>query len=283
MAQTTLKQKLGTTAAAAASVVLCAAFLLPVAWMVATSLKSTSEIFAIPPTWSFEPTLEHYQRFAGQARIVSRYINTIIIAIGSSALSVIVGSMCGYALARLRLRGAGVIATLILVSRAIPPIALVVPMYLVFRPLGLLDQHITLIITYTSFLIPYVVWLSRGFFIALPTALEDAALVDGCSRLGAYFRIILPTALPGLAATMIFCIILAWNELLFALILTNREAVTIPVSLAGLAADTEQGALWGPLTAIGTLTVLPIIVFALFVQKYLVTGLAAGATSGATN
>jgi len=277
------KQKLGTTAAATLSILLCAAFLLPVAWMVATSLKSTDQIFAIPPTWSFEPTFEHYERYLGQARIVSRYLNTIIVSIGASVLSVLVGAMCGYALARLRLRGATVIATLILVSRAIPPIALVVPMYLLFRPLGLLDKHLTLIVTYTTFLVPYVVWLSRGFFLALPTALEDAALVDGCSRLGAFFRIILPTTLPGLAATMIFCMILAWNELLFALILTNRDAVTIPVSLSGLAADTEQGALWGPLTAIGTLTVVPIIIFAMAVQKYLVTGLAAGATSGASN
>lgn len=172
------------------------------------------------------------------------------------------------------------LGTLILASRAIPPISLVVPMYLLFRRLGMLDKHITLILAYTTFLIPYVVWLMRGFFIALPTALEDAALVDGCSRFGAFFRIILPNTLPGLIATLIFCIILAWNELLFALILTRRNAVTIPVSLAGMAADTEQGALWGPLTAVGTLVIVPVTLFALSVQKHLVHGLASGTTSG---
>jgi multiple sugar transport system permease protein len=156
-------------------------------------------------------------------------------------------------------------------------------MYLVARRLGVLDKHLTLIITYSSILVPYVVWLTRGFFLALPSALEDAALVDGCTRFGAFFRIILPSSLPGLIATTIFCIIIAWNELLFALILTNREAVTIPVSISGMASDTEQGALWGVLSAVGTLTIVPVVLFSLLVQKHLVTGLAAGATAGASN
>ena len=283
MARGSFAHRIFTISAASLSILICAVFLLPVAWMFATSLKSTKDIFSIPPTWSFEPTLEHYQLYMGQARIVSRYVNTVVVAVGSSGLSVIAGAMCGYALARLNIRGGTMLATMILASRTIPPIALVVPLYLLFRRLGMLDKQTTLILAYSTFLIPYVVWLTRGFFLALPSALEDAALVDGCSRFGAFFRIILPNALPGLSATMIFCMILAWNELLFALILTSRNAVTIPVSLAGLAADTEQGALWGPLTAIGSLTVVPVILFALAVQRYLVTGLAAGATSGASN
>lgn len=283
MNTTILFRQLGKSFLISLSILVCLVFLLPVAWMTATSLKPTNQIFAIPPTWIFEPTLEHYELYFGQSRILSRYGNTIIVAIGSSALSVLAGAMCGYALARSNLRGATAIATLILASRAIPPIALVVPMYMLFRRAGMLDQHITLILAYTTFLIPYAVWLTRSFFLALPPALEDAALVDGCSRMGAFFRVILPNVLPGLSATMIFCIILAWNELLFALLLTSRNAVTIPVSLAGLAADTEQGALWGPLTAIGTMTVLPVILFAMLVQKYLVRGLAAGSTSGASN
>lgn len=267
-------------ATALLSILLCLIFLFPVAWMIATSFKSTSDIFAIPPTWTFQPTLEHYKLYFSQARIVSRYSNTIIVALGSSVVSVLVGAWCGYALSRLRIRGGAMLGTLILASRAIPPISLVVPMFLLFRRFDMLDKHITLILAYTTFLIPYVVWLMRGFFISLPTELEDAALVDGCGRFGAFFRIILPNTLPGLSATLIFCIILAWNELLFALILTNRDAVTIPVSLAGMAADTEQGALWGPLMAVGTLTVIPVIGFALAVQRYMVRGLSAGATKG---
>jgi multiple sugar transport system permease protein len=261
-------------------ILLCGLFLFPVVWMVATSFKSTSDIFSVPPTWIFKPTLAHYELYLSQARITSRYANTVMIALGASLISVLVGSLCGYALSRLRIAGGATLGTLILATRAIPPVTLVIPMFLLFRRLGMLDKHITLIFAYTTFLIPYVVWLMRGFFLALPTELEDAALVDGCSRFGGFFRIILPNTLPGLSATLIFCIILAWNELLFALILTNREAVTIPVSLAGMAADTEQGALWGPLMAVGTLTVVPIILFALMVQRYMVEGLVAGATKG---
>jgi multiple sugar transport system permease protein len=149
-------------------------------------------------------------------------------------------------------------------------------MYMVARQFDMLDKHITLILAYTTFLVPYVVWLMRGFFMDLPPALEEAALIDGCSRLGAFFKVVVPCSLPGLTATLIFCVILAWNELLFALILTNRDAVTIPVSLAGIASDTERGALWGPLTAVGTLTVVPVVLFALAVQRYLIRGLAHG-------
>ena len=149
---------------------------------------------------------------------------------------------------------------------------------LMFRSLGMLDEHVTLILAYTTFMIPYVIWLMRGFFMALPHALEEAAALDGCTPMGAFFRVILPNVLPGLSAAFIFCVILGWNELLFALILTQRDAVTIPVSLASMAADTEQGALWGPLMAVSSLAVLPVAIFALFVQRYLVTGLAAGAT-----
>lgn len=263
---------------AAMSIGVAVIFLFPVAWMFATSLKSTTEIFSIPPTWSFKPTLEHYRLYFGQAQIVERYLNTFVISLGASALSVFAGSMAGYAMARLPMRGTQVMSTLILASRAIPPIALVVPMFLMFRELGLLDKHGTLIVTYSTFMIPYVIWLMRGFFMALPAALEEAAQIDGCSRFGAFFRVILPNVLPGLSASFIFCVILGWNELLFALILSRRNAVTIPVSLAGMAADTEQGALWGPLMAVGSMAVIPVVIFALFVQRYLVTGLAAGAT-----
>jgi len=265
------------------SIIVCALFLVPVIWMIATSFQQAGDIFSIPPSLVFKPTLVNYQLYFERAGVTSRYFNTVIVSVGASALSVLVGSLCGYALARLRIRGHATLGVVILASRAIPPISMVVPMYLVARRLGVLDKHMTLIVAYTSFLIPYVVWLTRGFFLALPTSLEDAALVDGCTRFGAFFRIILPNALPGLIATTIFCIILAWNELLFALILTNREAVTIPVSISGMASDTEQGALWGPLSAVGTLTVVPVVLFSLLVQKHLVTGLAAGATAGASN
>ena len=123
-------------------------------------------------------------------------------------------------------------------------------------------------------------WLMRSFFLSLPKELEESAMIDGCSRYGAFFKIILPISLPGLLSTLIFSMILAWEELLFALVLTNRNASTIPVAIAGIAGDTVNGANWGALTAVGTITVVPVVIFALLVQKWLIKGLADGATKG---
>jgi multiple sugar transport system permease protein len=191
-----------------------------------------------------------------------------------------VGSMSGYALARIRMRGARTIGLVALLSRGVPPIALAVPMFLVARKLGLTDKHIILILANSTFLVPYVMWLMRSFFVSLPRELEESAMIDGCSRFGAFLRIIVPISLPSILSTMIFSMILAWEELLFALILTNRAATTLPVTISGISADTVNGANWGALTAVGTVTVIPVVIFALLVQKWLIQGLAEGATKG---
>jgi multiple sugar transport system permease protein len=259
-------------------ILVCAVYLLPVAWMIITSLKPSLEIFSIPPKWIFQPVLENYKTYFQQGEVIRRYINTIVVATSSATLSVLVGSLAGYAVARLKIRGATFVGVLILGTRAIPPITMVIPFYLLARTLGAFDKPITLIVSYMTFMVPYVVWLSRGFFLALPSELEDAARIDGCSYYGAFFRVILPNALPGLLATLIFCMILAWNELLFAMILTRREAGTIPVLISGLVSNTDEGAMWGPLTAVGTMTMVPVILFALLVQKHLVGGMSAGAS-----
>ncbi|GAA0848569.1 carbohydrate ABC transporter permease [Streptosporangium amethystogenes subsp. fukuiense] len=274
------RARLGRIATITAAILVTLAFLYPVIFMISISFKLPKDIFTIPPKWISEITFDNYVSYFHQARILPRMINTIIVAVGAAIISMVAGSMAGYALSRMRMRGAGVMGGLILASRAVPPIALVVPMFLVARKLGLTDQYITVILAYVTFLVPYVVWLMRAFFKSLPKELEEAAMIDGCSRIGAFFRIIVPCSLTGMVSTLIFCIILAWEELLFALILTNDKAVTIPVAIAGIAADTEKGGLWGPLAAVGTLTVLPVVIFALAVQKYLIKGLADGATKG---
>lgn len=274
------RARLGRIATITAAILVTLAFLYPVIYMVSISFKLPKDIFTTPPKWFSEITFDNYVSYFHQARILPRMINTIIVASGAAVISMVAGSMAGYALSRMRMRGAGVVGGLILASRAVPPIALVVPMFLVARKLGLTDQYITVILAYVTFLVPYVVWLMRAFFMSLPRELEEAAMIDGCSRIGAFFRIIVPCSLTGMVSTLIFCIILAWEELLFALILTNDKAVTIPVAIAGMAADTEKGGLWGPLAAVGTLTVLPVVIFALAVQKYLIKGLADGATKG---
>ncbi|MCW5719780.1 MAG: carbohydrate ABC transporter permease [Devosia sp.] len=258
----------------------CLTFLFPIIWMVLTSFKQQTDIFTSPPTFIFAPTLIHYLEGIRPAEVPHRLLNTVIVAVGSGLLSVVAGAMAGYALARIKIRGAGTIGVLMLLSRGVPPVALAVPMFLVARKLGLTDKHITLILAYCTFLIPYVMWLMRGFFLALPKELEEAAMIDGCSRLGAFFRIIVPISLPALLSTLIASMILAWEELLFALVLTNRNASTIPIAMAGIAQDTVNGANWGALTAVGTITVVPVVVFALLVQKWLIQGMADGATKG---
>ena len=274
------RSRLGRKVRIAAGVFACVVFLFPVFWMVLSSFKEQRDIFTVPPTLFFTPTLETYVSYMQRADISRRLINTVIVAAGSGLLSIVAGAMAGYALARIKLRGAGTIGVIILLSRGVPPIALAVPMFLVARSLCVTDMHITLILAYCTFLIPYVMWLMRGFFLALPKELEESAMIDGCSRFGAFFKIIVPISMPGLLSTMIFSMILAWEELLFALVLTNRYASTIPVAIAGIAGDTVNGANWGALTAVGTITVIPVVVFALLVQKWLIQGLADGATKG---
>lgn len=255
-------------------------FLFPVFWMVLTSFKAQVDIFTTPPKLFFEATTATYIEYFTRADIPQRLLNTVIVATGAGILSIIVGTLSGYALARIRLRGATTFGVLILMSRGVPPIALAVPMFLVARNMGLTDKHITLILAYCTFLIPYVMWLMRSFFVSLPKELEESAMIDGCSRFGAFFKIIVPISMPGILSTLIFSIILAWEELLFALVLTSRDAVTIPVAIAGIAGDTETGANWAALTAVGTVTVIPVVIFALLVQKWLIQGLADGATKG---
>ncbi len=261
-------------------VAICLGFLLPVLWMISTSFKLPTDIFTTPPKIFSTFTMDNYTSYMQQADIGRRMLNTVIVAVGAGVLSLTLGTMAGYALSRLNIKGGATIGVLILASRGVPPIALAVPMFLVARNLGITDMHITLILAYCTFLIPYVMWLMRSFFAALPKELEESAMLDGASRLATFFRIIVPISMPGIVSTLIFSIILAWEELLFALILTNRNAATIPVAIAGMAADTENGAMWGALTAVGTLTVIPVVIFALMVQKHLINGLAEGATKG---
>ncbi|MGO4835556.1 carbohydrate ABC transporter permease, partial [Rhizobiaceae sp. 2RAB30] len=203
------RSRLGHRIRIAAGLVACLVFLFPVFWMVLSSFKDQRDIFTMPPTLFFTPTLETYASYMQRADINRRLINTIIVATGAGVLSIAAGAMAGYALARIRLKGAATIGVLILLSRGVPPIALAVPMFLVARSLGVTDKHITLILAYCTFLIPYVMWLMRGFFLALPKELEESAMIDGCSRFGAFFKIIVPISLPGLLSTLIFSMILA--------------------------------------------------------------------------
>jgi multiple sugar transport system permease protein len=254
----------------------------PVYWMVTISLKNEVDQFATPPLWfGFTPTLAHYKdaffaRSFGQYLITSATVATL-----STICAIVIGTLAAYGLSRFRLR-AGLdrrLSLWILSTRMFPPIVSAVPLFLMMRDLRLLNTLTSLVIVYTAFNLPFVVWMMRGFFQELPRDLEEAAMVDGDSRLGALVRVILPLVTPGLAATAVFCLIMSWNEFLLALVLTQTDrAMTLPVGIAGRV--TQYEIKWGVMSAAGVVAMLPILLFALAVQRYLVRGLSLGAVKG---
>ncbi len=256
--------------------------LAPVYWMLTISLKREVDQFAVPPLWfSFTPTLEHY-RDAFLNRAFGQYlITSAIVAVSSTLCALLIGTLAAYALARFKMPGRldRKLALWILSTRMFPPIVTAVPLFLMMRDLGLLNTRASLVILYTGFNLPFVVWMMRGFFLEVPRELEEAAMVDGDSRLGALRRVLLPLVAPGLAATAVFCLIISWNEFLFALVLTQTDAaMTLPVGIAGRV--TQYEIKWGVMSAAGVVAMLPILVFAMAVQRYLVRGLSLGAVKG---
>ena len=258
------------------------AALAPVYWMLTISLKREVDQFAVPPLWfSFTPTLAHY-RDAFVNRAFGQYlITSAVVAVSSTICALIIGTMAAYALARFKMPGRldRKLSLWILSTRMFPPIVTAVPLFLLMGDLGLLNTRASLIILYTGFNLPFVVWMMRGFFIEVPHELEEAAMVDGDSRLGALRRVLLPLVAPGLAATAVFCLIISWNEFLFALVLTQTDAaMTLPVGIAGRV--TQYEIKWGVMSAAGVVAMVPILLFALAVQRYLVRGLSLGAVKG---
>lgn len=254
----------------------------PVYWMLTISFKSEVDHFASPPAWFvFSPTLEHYLD-AFVSRSFGQYLLTsAIVAVSSTLTALVIGTLAAYSLARFHLpyNLDNKLSLWILSTRMFPAIVTAVPLFLMMRDLRLLNTKLSLVIVYTAFNLPFVVWMMRGFFAELPRDLEEAALVDGDSRIGALWRIVLPLVAPGLAATAVFCLIVSWNEFLFALVLTQTdEAMTLPVGIAGRV--TQYEIKWGVMSAAGAVAIVPILVFALAVQKYLVRGLSLGAVKG---
>jgi multiple sugar transport system permease protein len=259
-----------------------AAALLPVYWLATISLKRPVDQFAVPPIWlHFEPTLEHYREIL-EARPFGAYLwNSAVAAGGSTILALILGTLAAYGLARFKLPG-GLEERLsfwIISTRMFPPIVSIVPLFLLMNRLDLLNTRLSLVLIYTSFNLPLVVWMMRGFFEEVPVEMEEAALVDGMNRWQALLRVVLPMTAPGLAATAVFCLIMAWNEFLFALVLAQTDAaMTVPVGIAGQV--THYQIRWGAMSAAGVMAMVPILVFAFAVQRYLVRGLSMGAVKG---
>ena len=258
------------------------AALAPVYWMITISFKREVDQFALPPKWFvFTPTLEHYAD-AFINRSFGQYLfNSLFVAVASTVCALVIGTLAAYALARFRLPWNldRKLALWILSTRMFPAIVTAVPLFLIMRALWLVNTRLSLIIVYTGLNLPFVVWMMRGFFAEVPRDLEEAAMVDGDSRMGALWRVVLPLVAPGLAATAVFCLIVSWNEFLFALVLTQTDdAMTLPVGIAGRV--TQYGIKWGAMSAAAVVAMVPILVFALSVQRYLVRGLSLGAVKG---
>lgn len=252
--------------------------LFPLYIILTTSLKSESDIFAWPPKWLFAPTFDNYYNALfvfGGTGVFSFLLNSLVITTCSTILAVGLGSMVSYGLTRFRVPGGTHIFFFILSTRFAPPVAFVVPLYLMVQRTGLLDSWLALILIYTSMNLSLVVWIMRGFFQNIPIEIEEAAEVDGYSRLQIFFLVVLPLVKPGLITTSILSAIMAWNEFLIATIITQNQAATLPVYLAGFSGS--MGLEWGPYMAVGALAVMPIMIFTLVLQRHLVRGLTFGA------
>jgi multiple sugar transport system permease protein len=262
-------------------------FLFPIYWMITTSFKPPPDILTRPPKWVFEPTLTNYE-YAFEERNFGLFIkNSLIVSLISTILVITTGCLASYSFARYN-PGEGHLMFFILTTRMMPAIAVIIPYFVIFKAIGEtaigealflgLDKQGTLVVCYTVFNLPFAFWLLHSFFQDIPVELEDSARLDGYSRLQVFRRVVLPLAAPGIAVTAIFCLIFSWNEFLFAFLLSRDVASTITVGVATF--WTQRGILWGPLSAAATVCVLPMLIFALLLQRYIVRGLTFGAVRG---
>ena len=252
----------------------------PLYWMVVTSFKPQTEVFRTPPTFLPETwTLRHYAELFWLTDFGLLFLNSLKVCLLSTGLALIVGSLGAYALARFRVPGKESYGRLVLIAYMFRGALLIIPLMLLFRKLGLTNSHLGLSLAYLTFSVPFVMWVMRDFFASVPVDLEEAALIDGATRLGALWDVVLPQAVPGLIATGIFAFLFAWNEYLFALILISDEGLrTLPPGMMRFVSTTDTN--WGLIMAASTLATLPMAIAFGLVQRYLVTGLGAGGVKG---
>ena len=268
--------RLGRLIRDAAVLLLLAAYVVPFFWQLVTSFKPDAEILALPPLLPSRLTLEHYQAVLDESLIPRALVNSLGIAALTTLLAVTLGVPAGYALARLPIPGKGALLLGIIASTAFPQIATVSPLYLLLRALGLRDTWVALILAHTSFALPLMLWLLAGFIREIPEDLEDAAFLDGASRLQVLRWIVLPLAAPGLASAALLTFLFSWNEFLFAYTFTATEASrTVPVALALFPGVFEVP--WGDIAAASILASLPPVLIVVGLQRYLVRGMLAGA------
>ena len=271
------KRRRGAVIAYLLLVLVCLYNIAPFVWMVFTSLKTDKEAYAIPPTfWPQEPTSEAYVQVLLWTNFPRYFLNSTIISLGTALLSTLIGSLAGYGFSRFVFRGRATLIGIILASQMLPGVLLVGPYFKMLAKLGLYNTYPGLILAFTTITLPFSTWMLKGFIDTVPEELDQAALVDGCTRLGAYYKVVMPVIAPGMVATMIFAFLLAWGDLLWVLVLTSGENMaTVTLGLSRLV--TQFRIIWPQLMAGSVVGALPPIILYLFLQNYLVEGLTAGA------
>ena len=261
----------------ASAIALTIVFLFPVYWLFMISFKTPDEIYHVPPLWApSEIQFSNYYVLFKDGDVLAIF-NSMVVAGLSSVIAVILGTLCAYSLARFRTGGEN-LAMWILSQRMIPPIAVVFPVFLIYVYFGLVDTYGGLILLYTAFNLPYVIWMMRGYIADIPLELEESALVDGCSRWAVIWKVVFPMVRSGLMATSVFSFVFAWNDFIFALVLTRTEVITFPVQLTHYFGG--QSNFWGKIAAMSVLGTLPIFIAVTLMQRYLVRGISLGAVKG---
>jgi multiple sugar transport system permease protein len=252
----------------------------PFYWMTITSFKGEEQMRSLVSMfWPSPVVLDNYRQLLGKTDFIAWYGNSIMVAVSSTLLAAAIGTIGAYALARLSFLGRAFMSSAVLITYLVPPSILFIPLYAQMRNLGLADSLAGLIAAYPSFTVPFVTWLLMGYFESIPVELEEAAMIDGATRFGAFRRIILPLAAPGVLAASLYAFTQAWNEFLYALVfITNVKLRTLPVGLSTFITGDVYG--WGYLMAGAVLTTLPVIVAYIYLQRYMVEGLTAGSVKG---
>ena len=272
-------------------------FAFPLLWMFMTSFKTPKEYYKMPPSffpsqvhllhyrgafapWSIDPNeLSDSKYFieesAGRVEsVVPNIFNSFFIVGGAVLISLTVGSLAAYALSRFKFAGSESMGLQILATRMMPPIVIAVPMFWMLRSVGLVGTYLGLILIYVLLQLPFVVWMMKGFFDDIPPAIEESVLIDGGSRMTSLIRVIIPLAFPGVVATALFCIFMTWTEFLFASLITDSSTATLPVVLSNFRQD--RGILWGQMSAVMVVSLLPLMIIAMILQKRMIQGLTAG-------
>lgn len=249
----------------------------PLSWIILSSFKFEADQFSIPPKWFPDRlTLQNYAKFFGNSEFVRSLFNSFLITFLSTAIALILGVPAAYALARFNWKHANKIAFVVLLARMTPPIVMVLPFFMIARYLNISNTYLPIVLALSFFSVPFAVWMMRGFFQEIPASIEEAAMIDGCTRFQSLRRVILPLVMPGLSATSILCALIAWNEFLFALVLTGKDTRPLPVLVNMFVS--ERNIEWGVMSAAAIITVLPMVIFGLLVQNDLVRGLTMGSS-----